>query len=139
MDNENLISTFEATIQEHENQLFGIALFNEGIKHLYKNNQAILETTAFHYRQTMERGLKAVSEAKELLLEVKKGNIKAELLREFEFPPIHGAGLDEMTERATLLVEAFEKLFPEKQRTLSLTKEEHLELMHEAAKNWDGD
>lgn len=133
------VSDFEATIQEHENQLFGIALFNEGIKCLYKNNQAILETTAFHFMQTMERGEKAISEAKKLVEEVKKGSENIDVLRTFEFPPIHGPGLDEMTQRATLLVKAFERLFPEKPRILPLTEEEHLQLMCEVVENWEGE
>ena len=85
----------------------------------------------------MERGEEATSEAKELSEKVKSGTEDIKALKKFKFPPIHGPGLDEMTQRATLLTKAYEKLFPNRPREPSLTLEEHEKLMEEALKNYE--
>lgn len=125
---------FEATIKRHENQLFGISLYNEGIKHLYGHDKDVLDTTNYHFREIMSRGQKAISQAKELLEKVKSRTEDIKALNKFEFPPIHGPGLDEMTQRATLLVEVYEKLFPYRPRNIPLTTEENKKLMREVSK-----
>jgi len=131
------IEDFEVAIKRHEDQLFGIRLFNEGIKDLYSYDRNILDTTNYHFKNIMERGQKAISEAKELWEKVKSGEEDIKALKKFEFPPIQGPGLDEMTQRATLLVKAYEKLFPSRPREASLTPEERKKLMEEALKNFE--
>lgn len=131
------IEDFEVAIKRHEDQLFGIRLFNEGIKDLYSYDRNILDTTNYHFKNIMERGQKAISEAKELLKKVKSGEGNIKVLKKFEFPPIHGPGLDEMTQRATLLVKAYEKLFPSRPREASLTQEERKKLKEEALRNFE--
>lgn len=130
------IRNFENTIKEHEDQLFGIRLFMEGIKVLYQHDKASMEMTKYHYQNTMERGETAISQAKELLDKVKSGTISATELETFQFPPIHGPGLDEMTQRATLLVNAYNKLFPNRPRNRPLSTEEHTQLRQEAINNF---
>ena len=44
----NIIEDFEATIKEHEDQLFGIHLHYEEIKYLYSHDKNILNTTSYH-------------------------------------------------------------------------------------------
>lgn len=133
------IEDFEAAIKKHKDQLFGIRLFYEGIKELKMYNEDMLDEINFdyHYNSIMERGQKAISEAKELLEKVKSGEEDIKALKKFEFPPIHGPGLDEMTQRATLLVKAYEKLFPNRPREVPLTPEEHEKLMEEAIRNYE--
>ena len=135
----NTIEDSEAAIKKHEDQLFGIRLFYEGIKELKIYDEDMLDEIGFdyHYNNIMERGQKAISEAKELLKKVKSGEENIKALQKFEFPPIHGPGLDEMTQRATLLVKAYEKLFPNRKRDVPLTPEEHEKLMEEALKNFE--
>jgi len=130
-DESLIVQGFEAIIREHEEQLFGVYLFNKGIEYLYKHNKEIIETSKFHYNNIMERGEKAITEAKELIEKVKSGKEDIKLLKEFRFPPIHGLGLDEMRERASLLVQVYEKIFPGRPREKPLTKEENEELMEE--------
>jgi hypothetical protein len=127
------VEEFEAAIKKHENQLFGIYLFNEGIESLYSHDKGILETTAYHYKQTIERGEKAIAEAGLLLKEVKDAKKDIRALKNFEFPPILGPGLDEMTQRATLLVQVYEKIFPNRPREKPLTATENKLLMEEVA------
>lgn len=125
---------FEAAIKEHEGQLLGISLYNEGIQYLYAHDKDVLATTDYHFREIMERGEKAISQAKELLEQVKNGAENIDVLKKFEFPPIHGPGLDEMSERATLLVQVYEKMFPLRPRNIPLTTEENEKMMEELAK-----
>jgi len=134
-----IIRNFEITIKKHEDQLFGIRLFYEGIKELKMYDEDTLDEIGFdyHYNNIMERGQKAISEAKELLKKVKSGKEDIKALQKFEFPPIHGPGLDEMTQRASLLVKAYEKLFPNRSREIPLTPEEHEKLREEAIKNFE--
>jgi hypothetical protein len=112
-------------------------LFNEGVSLLYAHDKDIMQTTNYHFGQIMQRGQKALAEAKELLEQVRRGRVGVELLSEFAFPPIDGPGLDEMTERATRLVEAYEELYAERPRNLPLTEEENRRLMMEAVKDWE--
>ena len=84
----------------------------------------------------MERGEKAIFNAKVLLKKVQNGTKKVESLKTFEFPPIYGPGLDAMTERETILVRNYEKLFPERPREKPLTNEEKHKLLEEATKDY---
>lgn len=133
------VEDFEVAIKKHEDQLFGIRLFYEGIKKLKMYDEDTLDRINFdyHYNRIMERGQKAISEAKELLEKVKSGEKDIKILSKFEFPPIHGPILDEMTQRATLLVKAYEKLFPNRPREIPLTPEEHEKLLGEVIKNFE--
>lgn len=113
----NKIQKFEAEIDRHETQLFGVALFNQSIALLYKNDPATLEITKFHYDQIMERGNKALHNARILLGQVKIGAKLEDDLDHFSFPPIEGQDdLDEMTTRANIMVKTYHELFPAKSR-----------------------
>jgi hypothetical protein len=131
-----LIEDFEEIVREHENQLFGISLFNEAVKHLYKDDKNILETTENHFQQIISRGIEAIQEAKQVLGKVKEGVWEVKRLACIEFPPIHGPGLDEMTERASILVKTYDKLFPDRPHELTLTEEEIELLVAESAEHW---
>ena len=84
----------------------------------------------------MERGNTAISQAKELLEKVKSGKVQPHELELFQFPPIHGPGLDKVTQRATLLLKTYEKLFPNRSRNIPLTAEEHTDLMQKVINNF---
>ena len=130
------IQNFKNTIKEHEDQLFGIQLFMENIKQIYGHDKTTMEYSTYAFQNIIERGNTAISQAKLFLDKVKSGTASSDVLESFQFPPIHGPGLDEMTLRATLLVEAYEKLFPNRPRNLPLDKEEHTRLMQEAINNF---
>ena len=125
------VEEFEKAIKEREDLLFGYELYYQGIKQLYEHDKDIMQKTNFHYSQMKERNKNAVIEAKHLLNEIRSRSKSINDLSYFTFPPIHGPGLDEMTKRATLLVEAYEKVFPDRPREKELTEHEHQILIHE--------
>ncbi len=131
-DKDETIGSFEIAIKEHEDQLFGIHLFMEGIEVLHQHDKATMETATYHYHSIMERGETAISQAKKLLDDVRSRMISTTELETFQFPSIHGPGLDEITQRATLLVNAYKKLFPNRPRNRPLSTEEHIQLRQEA-------
>jgi len=130
----NEIELFKKKILEQENQLFGISLYYQGIIFLYSDHDDIVEMNKKACQNIMESGNTAIREAKRLLQEVEENPNKINLIREFEFPPIHGAWiLDEMTKRTQVLVEAYNQLFPGRPREVPLSEEENLKLMQAAA------
>jgi len=131
-----IFHNFKITIKKHEDQLFGIQLFMQGINTLYGYNKSIMEINIRSFESIMKRGNTAILQAKELLEKVKSGKAQPHELELFQFPPIHGPGLDEMTQRATLLVKTYEKLFPNRPRNIPLTEEEHAHLMQEVINNF---
>ena len=48
---DKIIEKFEKTIKKHEDQLFGIYLYVEEIKLLYRDNEQIIETTDYHFKK----------------------------------------------------------------------------------------
>lgn len=131
------IDKFEKAIDMHERQLFGIRLYQRCIRMLYKKDEHITDMTSHHYANIIERGRKMLSEAREFLKKAKNKEIDVSELKEFEFLPVHGPGLDEMTIRAKLLVEAYEKLFPGRPRDKELTKEELQIVLNEAVQHFE--
>jgi hypothetical protein len=133
----NTIEDFEATIKKHEDQLFGIHLYCKEIKYLYSHDKNILNTTEYHFRNIMQRGEKTISEAKELSEKVKSGTEDIKALKKFKFPPIHGPGLNKMTQRATLLAQTYKELFPGRPQERPLTEDERYLLLETATNKWN--
>lgn len=126
------INNFKKLIQEHEDQLFGINLFIEGIKRIYGHDEKLMRMNEQAYLNIIKKEKKALSKAKQLLDKVRSGTVNITEIQNFHFPPIHGPGLDQMTNRVTLLVNAYEKLFPKRPREIPLSTEDYEEIMHEA-------
>jgi len=127
------LEAFEKAIKQREGLLFGYNLYYQGIKYLYGHDKHIMERTNFHYNQIKERNESAVLQAKNLLNEIRNGSKSINDLLNFTFPPIYGPNLDEMTKRATLLVEAYEKVFPNRPKERELTEDEHHILINEVS------
>lgn len=130
------IEKFKEIIQQHEDQLFGIQLFFEGIKLSYSHDEQILEMNAQALRNIVERGKMAIDAAKALLNDVENNIEDSSVLDRFQFPPIQGIGLDPLTERASSLVQAYNKLFPGRPRDKVLNEEELKSLREEAIKSF---
>lgn len=126
------INNFKKLIQEHEDQLFGINLFIEGIKRIYGHDEKLMRMNEQAYLNIIKKEKKALSKAKQLLDKVRSGTVNITEIQNFHFPPIHGPGLDQMTNRVTLLVNAYEKLFPKRPREIPLSTEDYEKIMHEA-------
>ena len=128
------IELFKKKIAEQEDQLFGISLYFQGIIFLYSDNDEIVQMNKMAHENIMERGNMAIREAKWILKEVQEDPNKIDLIREFQFPPIHGALiLDETTKRVRILVGTYHELFPGRPREIPLSKKENLKLMEAAA------
>lgn len=97
---------------------------------MWTADEAIVEMNRESYERTSKRMKKALSKARELLIEVQENPNKVNLLQQFEFPPT----IDEMVKRARILVEAYNDLFRGRPRENPLNQEENLQLM-EAASN----
>ncbi len=130
---------FECEIKEQEEHLFGVHLYNEGIKLHYQDDPATLEISERHYSEIMERGRIAIKEAKCLLEKVKMGQQPVSQFRNFRFPVIHGMpASDEMNRRARLLVKAYNTLFPGRPKDQPLTAREVAQLTEHAADQYYG-
>lgn len=133
-DTRETIESFRQEIQEHEDQLFGITLFFEGIKIVWADHEEILEMNRIAVENIMQRGNAAIKQAKRLLHEAEKDPSKIERLQRFQFPPIHGDPiLEGMSERGKILVETYNELFPGRPRTDSRTQTEIMLLMERVA------
>lgn len=130
--NDITIKNFKKSIKEHENQLFGIKLFIEGVKVIYGHDKKLMEMNEQAYLNIIKRERKALSQAKQLLDKVRSGTVNIVEIQNYHFPPIHGHGLDEMTNRVTLLVNAYEKMFPKRPREIPLSAEDYEKIMKEA-------
>ena len=106
-------------------------LVGRRIKKLYDHDKTIMELNTRSFENIMKREKTAISKAKALLEKIKLEKEELHELESFQFPPIHGPGLNEITQRATLLVKTYEKLFPNRPRNIPLTLEEYANLMQE--------
>lgn len=128
------ISRFAETIRLHEDQLFGITLFMEGIRVLYAGQPTIIEMNQRSLNSVRERAQSAITGAKALLEDAKRDPTKVRDLRTYPFPPISGhPALDVMTQRARILVQTYERLFPQRPRETPLLQDELARLMTEAS------
>ena len=132
---DKMVKKFEETINIHEDQLFGLKLYLDGIKLMYKNNPEILNANIKSFQNIRERSENAIKEAKQLLAEIRKNPEQRRMLKKFRFPAISGHPmLNQMTKRAQILVEIYNKLFPKRPRTIPLSKQEQYQLMIKASK-----
>jgi len=130
------VKKFEETINTHEDQLFGLKLYFDGIELMYKDNPEILDANIKSFQNIKKRSENAINEAKQLLAEIRKNPEQIKMLKKFRFPAISGHPmLNQMTKRAQILVEAYYKLFPKRPRTIPLSKQEQYQLMIIASKS----
>lgn len=106
-------SEFENHIEEQEKNLLGIKLFQETCSYQLGIDSFVMMCTADSFNNVIERCQKGIDEAKELLVSIKTGNQSIEKIYEFNFPPIKGMpGLDDVYNRAMILVDVFKEKFP---------------------------
>lgn len=137
-DPESEINEFESKIGEYENHLFGMALFSEGVQIMWGWDKNVADISAFHSQRVISREEEAVGRAKRLLEYVKKSPHTVAILGQFEFPPIHGHPVvEELAERAKILVDTYDQLFPGRPRGKPLTEDEKYLLLETAAGKWE--
>ena len=75
-----------------------------------------------------------VKSAENVLIEVKKDNSKLKLIKKLNFPPLKGHPmLDQVYQRAYLLVKTYDEMYPGRQRSEPLNQEEILSLMNKVS------
>ena len=127
-DNDYILGRFKEKIADCEDLLFGTVLFSEGCSIIHAGNEALLAATRGGYTSTLQRGRDVVARARLLLLEAEIDPSKIAQVTSFKFPP----WTDEMRQRALVLIETYNELFPGRPRHEPLTLEEHQTLMRAA-------
>jgi len=128
-----LFKAFEVEIDRQEEILYGVALFFEGISLLFDGQEAIVETHRRQFRNIIRAGKQVCEWARTLLEEAKKDQNKIRLLREFEFLPFQDHHDPEgLIQRAQILVETYEELYPGRSRHEHLPQDDMLRLMEKA-------
>ena len=130
---DNRIREFEGKIREYEDFLFGVKLFYDGTKLVQPSSALKAVSFEEHYKKVKRRGKRVLNKAKTVLSEAKtSGN--SDRLKEVVFPPLEkeimrATGYPDNMPRMRLLLEACNELFPERNREIPLTKEEHMLVM----------
>jgi len=128
------IRRFENTIQLHQEQLFGITLYSKGIELMYSDQPELVKMNRKSFQNVKDRIEPSIYAGESLLQQVKADPSKVKHLKQFKFPPISGHPmLDQMTQRAQILVRTYERMFPKRSKSEPLTEDELSSLMIEAA------
>ena len=127
------IRNFEEKITNYKNELFALNIFYEQAKILWPSS--ILKSINFekHYSNIVNRGNKIIKRAEKTLKDVKV-NHNLNLFYEVEFPPLEKDMMllvnPDGIERLKLLLETYNELFPERDKDIPLTEEEHKLIMN---------
>jgi hypothetical protein len=122
---------FEARIIEHEEMIYGIALLFEGVSLLLAGQDAVIETYRNQYWNIIQAGNASAKRARELADQAKLDPPKIQLIERFAFEVLPEQ--EQLEQRARILVETYDTLFPGRPRDRSLTQEETLKLMEAAS------
>jgi hypothetical protein len=115
-------SEFEQQIIEYEDMMFGLTLYQETspkwVQRLQKKS----------YKNIKIRGEKALREAKNILLDIKRGKDIQERIMCFEWPII----IDDMRFRIDVMLQSYNSIFPDRPKDKSLSEQEMIALRNEA-------
>lgn len=125
---------FEKSLLRHEDLLYGIGLFFESLYVLYAGQDDVIETYRKQFRNIIQHGKEVAQTAMALLEEARGDPAKLPQLKQFRFSlgQTHPEP-DELMKRAGVLVDTYERLFPGRSRSQTLTREETMRLIDEAA------
>jgi len=129
----NKMKNFEKKITNYKEELFALRLFYEQVKILWPSS--LLRSMDFkkHYNNIMNRGNKIIKRAERILKNVKVNN-DTSLFNEIEFPSLEKDIMPlvnpDGVERLKLLLETYNELFPERDKDIPLTEEEHKLIMN---------
>jgi hypothetical protein len=130
---DELIQRFEKDIERHEDLLYGVALFFEGVSLFNAGQEDVMGTYRKQFRNIVQSGRNVSQQAAALLEEVRHDRSSAQLLTQFNFAFCEGHTDPEgMLKRAEVMVECYRKLFPDRPRSQPFTGEEIFRLMEEA-------
>ncbi|MEI6970219.1 MAG: hypothetical protein WCL44_01765 [bacterium] len=131
---ERLIADFCLDIKRHEDLLYGVALFFEGVAYLYSGEEPELETYRKQFRNIIQLGNDALERAVAMVERAKQNPEKAELFTHFTFVPCLGHPHPEaLAARAQILVDTYNEIFPGRPRGQAFSQSEIRRLMEAAA------
>ena len=116
------IPVFEKEIEQYEDLMFGLMLYQETSPKWVKRQQ---QTS---YENMKRRGEKALKNAKKILMRARQGKSVRDMLRQFEWPII----LQDMRFRIDIMLECYAELFPGRPRETILSDEEATALRNAA-------
>lgn len=129
----NSISAFKKKIINYKDELFALRIFYEQAKILWP--PALLKSVNFekHYNNIMNRGNIIIKKADKILKNVKV-NDDLRQFNEIEFPPLEKDIMPlvnpDRIGRLKILLETYNELFPERDKDIPLTEEEHKLIMN---------
>ncbi|MHA1876973.1 MAG: hypothetical protein ACTSUC_11070 [Promethearchaeota archaeon] len=129
----NKMKNIEKKITNYKEELFALRLFYKQVKILWPSS--LLKSMDFkkHYNNIMNRGNKIIKRAERILKNVKVNN-DTSLFNEIEFPSLEKDIMPlvnpDGVERLRLLLETYNELFPERDKDIPLTEEEHKLIMN---------
>lgn len=128
------IQQFEAQLNRHEDLLYGVALFFEGLNVLYEGHDETIATYRKQFRNIIQHGKEVAQQAMKLLEEARDDPGAIDALTNFRFTMGEGHEQpEELARRAEVLVETYKRIFPDRSRDVPFTHEETIQLIEEAA------
>lgn len=128
------LASFEQEIARQEEIVYGTALFYECVSLLHINQKGIVETYRKQFRNIIQKGRDMIARASALLAEARNDAEKATLVPQFRFTPCRGhADPPKMAQRAKALAATYNRIFPDRDRSTTFSKEEILKLIEEAS------
>jgi hypothetical protein len=133
-DSDAILATFRTSIAKEENLLYGVALFFEGISVLYAGEEAMIETYRKQLRNLIQSRRESLQHALSMLEQVEQDSTQIAQLSEFSFPPWQAdAGTGNLADSAKILVDTYDREFPDRPRAKPFEHAETLKLMKAAA------
>jgi len=116
------ISEFKQKIEEYEDIMFGLKLYQETSPKWVQRLQKI------SYKNIKRRGEISIREAKNILLDIKRGKDVQDRITCFEWPII----IDDMKFRIDVMLQSYNIIFPGRPKDKSLSEQELIALRNEA-------
>ena len=132
-----VIQQFADQLASHEDLLFGVALFFEGLNILYEGHDETIASYRKQFRNIMQHGKEVALQAMKLLEDAKNDPASLNSLGAFRFTLGEGHEQpEEFVKRAEVLVETYKRIFPDRSRETPFSYEETMRLIEEAAESF---
>ena len=130
------LQDFEREMRRQEDLLYGLALFFECQTLLYAAQPETIDTHRKEMRNIIRAGRQRLSEAEELVAQVRAQAADPSALRRFSLDVFSGhSQAVKLEARAASLVAIYERLFPGRSRAEPFQREELFRLVEEAAES----
>ena len=130
------LQDFEREMRRQEDLLYGLALFFECQTLLYAAQPEMIDTHRRELRNIIRAGRQRLSEAEELVAQVRLQAVDPSALRRFALNVFSGhSQAGRLEARAAVLVAIYERLFPGRSRAQPFQREELFRLVEEAAES----